>query len=503
MTNVVASKAARPDPKTETDQASVSGTRKHGNDATVFSAAGQARHGAGRGHGPKRDIIELSHPRPGDGSADTKPRTGARQGDGNQEHPPAPPPKSVLVVAVLVVLGLLAWGGYEHWRSYSASAETTSETVDHVVDVQTTQAKRLDTFLTLDLPGQTEAFDTATIFPRATGYISKRRVDIGTRVKKDDLLVHIAAPDLDQQLAQAEAQMGQTRAALVQAQAQVAQAEANLNLAKVTFARTNRLTQQGYETQQNDDTQHANTQTQQANLDAANAGVKVADANVQAQQATIDRLKALTAFEDVVAPFDGVITARNVDIGDLVNADSTTASPMFAMVRDDIIRVIVRVPQSAAIGMRNGLPATVKVPQMPDHEFRGLVARSSVALLYSSRSLTTEVDVPNPKGDLRPGLYVSASFQVPRAQPEVNVPSEALIFNQHGMQVASVQDGKVSLHDVEIDRDHGTNVDLRNGLSGGERIVLNPPALLKDGTKVNEARQEDQKQPGHQQQSKN
>ncbi|MCW6508966.1 efflux RND transporter periplasmic adaptor subunit [Lichenifustis flavocetrariae] len=450
------------------------------------------RHGTDRPN-DGRDVIELSPtPTKEESSTAAKPDDHGKPIEGD-ENPPKPPPKSVFVVAGLIICALVAWGGYTHWRSYESSKQTANDTVTRPVELRTTEAKRLDKPIELTLPGETQALDTANIYPRATGYIDQRAVDIGSRVKKGDMLVHISAPDLDQQLAQAEAQIGQTRASLVQAKAQVAQAEATVNLAQVNLARANTLTQQGYETQQNRDQRQADTQTQQANVDSAKAGVAVAEANIRAQQAAIDRLTALTAFETVKAPFDGVVTSRNVDVGELVNQDSSTGTPMFTVVRDAIMRVIVRVPQGVSDGIRDGLDAKVVVPQSPQQEFKGHVTRSSVALLYSSRTLTTEVDVPNETGALRAGLYVTVTFSVPRANLEVNVPAEALMFDQHGVRIAIVENDIVKLVAVDIARDNGTTLDLRNGLKGGERVVLNPPATLKDGAKVKEIREEDEK----------
>lgn len=375
---------------------------------------------------PKHDVIDVggerqeAEGRGGDQPSDDKQKTETSQiespdqdkvqpGEKNREPsdrlPPKAPPKTVFVIAGLILLLCLAWGAYSHWRTYSDSKQTADQTVNRVVDVRTTAAELQDGPMKLTLPGQTDAFDMANLYPRATGYVSQRLVDIGARVKKGDLLLHIAAPDLDNQLAQALAQRGQTEAALTQAQAQVTQAEANVNLAKVTYARTDQLTQQGYQSLQNRDNQEANVRTQQANLEAAKAGVSVAEANIKAQQATVDRLNALAAFEDVRAPFDGVITNRNVDVGDLLNADTNSGQPLFTIMRDDVIRVTIRVPQNAATSILNGLEATVHVPQMPDKPFTGRVERTSEALLYSSRSLTAEVDVPNPDNLLRSGLY--------------------------------------------------------------------------------------------------
>ena len=239
-------------------------------------------------------------------------------------------PRTAIIVALVVVAALLGWGAYEHWRQNSDAAQTQARTTQFIPTVRTVIAKREDQPIETLLPGQTEAFQIANIFARATGYISDREVDIGNRVKKGDLLVHIAAPDLDQQLAQAVAQLGQVEAALNQAQAQVTQATANLSLQKTNLQRTNDLTQRGFETVQNQQTQQTTVQSNQSALETATAGVKVAEANVRAQQASVDRLRALAQFEDVVAPFDGVVTARNVEVGDLLNADAGSGTPMFA-----------------------------------------------------------------------------------------------------------------------------------------------------------------------------
>ena len=404
--------------------------------------------------------------------------------EAQEEAPPSPPRKLVFVIAGLVLVLALAWGAYTHWRTSSSADETQTQTANDVPEVRTTAAKRVDTPIDITLPGQTEAFDAANIYPRATGYITIRKVDIGSRVKKGDLLVHITAPDLDQQLAQAKAQLGQFTAAETQAEAQVNQAEANLNLAKVTLARTATLTQQGYATLQTRDNDVANQQSQQAMVDTAKAGVKVADANTKAQQATVDRLAALAGFEDVLAPFDGVITTRNVDLGDLVNADTASVTPMFSIANEATIRVTVQVPQNSSSGVHEGVPATMEVPSSPGQQFAGNVTRSSVALLSSARTLDTEVDIANPNGQIRPGLFVYVTLHIPRTYPEVVVPAEALIFNQKGLQVATAEADKAHLRDVTIYRDFGTEVSLSRGLDGGEQVILSPPALLKDGSSI-------------------
>jgi multidrug efflux pump subunit AcrA (membrane-fusion protein) len=407
----------------------------------------------------------------------------ARPASDQTEVPPVPR-KRVFVAVVLVLVGLLAYGAFKHWQTDQRAVQAQEEAIDFVPEVQTITAKADPDPVKLTLPGQTAAFDQATIYPRATGYVAERHVDIGSRVKTGDLLIRIAAPDLDQQLTQAEAQLQQVQAALAQSHAALDQAKANLALANVTFKRTDAMAQRGYETVQNNDNQRTQVQSQQASVETAQAGIKVAEANVQAQQATVDRLKALTRFEEVRAPFDGIVTTRGVDTGDLVNADTKTGTPLFTVAKDRVLRVTAHIPQAEAFEIRDGLVADVYLPQRPDQRFSGRIARSSVALLNSARTLDTEVDVDNAAGALRPGAFVNVAFSIPRDHPNVVLPAEALVFNQNGLQVAVVQDDEVHMQKVSIYRDFGKTVELRDGLNGGEQIILSPPSDLGDHAKV-------------------
>ena len=406
---------------------------------------------------------------------------------GDVHEIPPPPRTGPFLLVGLVALGLLGWGGYGKWQQRAAATETQRKVKDFVPRLRTAGVERTETPVDLTLPGETQAFAKAAIFARATGYVAERRVDIGSRVKAGDILLRIAAPDLDQQLAQAEAQLGQQEAQLLQAKAMVDQARANVNLANVTNSRTSTLAVQGWASRQNADNSQAGVLSQSANLASAEAGVKVAEANIKAQGATVDRLKALTGFKDVVAPFDGVVTTRTVDVGDLVKADAG-GTPLLTMDRDDILRISVNVPQNAAVGVAPGVEASIKVPQMPDRTFRGRVERSSVALLTASRTLTTQVDVPNPDGTLRAGLYVYVTLQIPRTAPAIVVPAEALVFNQNGTQVVVMrEDGHAEWRGVHIKRDFGQTIELDQGLSGHERIVLSPPPDLRDGQPIERA----------------
>ena len=419
--------------------------------------------------------------RPGvDGAADQP------QAKGPAEAPPGRVPRGPLVIAAVIVGTLIGWGTWGQYERAAEASRTEQQTEAFIPTVQVARAKREDGPVMFSLPGTINAFDQATIYARSTGYIAERRVDIGTRVKKGDLLVLVSAPDLDQQLAQANAQLAQTQAAVLQATAQAESAASSANLANVTNQRTSSLAVLGWETKQNADNARLGLAGLRSGENAAQAAVKVAQANLGAQSAVVNRLEQLKQYENVTAPFDGVITSRSVDIGDLVSADSNGAgNPLFTLARDSVVRVQVDVPQSGAIGIHDGLDATARVAELPGRAFKGKVTRSAVALVQSSRTMRMEVDIENADGALRPGLYVSLDIAIPRPAPGIVIPAESIIFNGQGLRVAVVGGGgAVHLQNVAIYRDFGTSVELRSGLDGGELVVLSLPSTVGEGGKV-------------------
>lgn len=411
--------------------------------------------------------------------------TELRKPSGRDALPKGKGPRLLLIGVGAVLLATLAWGGWTQYGTSQRAAEAQQQEADFRPMVRTATARREDGPVKLTLPGTTLAFDQANLYGRATGYIAERKVDIGSRVRKGDLLLRIAAPDLDAQLLQAEAQLGQTLAAAVQANAQVDAARFNLELATKTNSRTSTLASQGWETRQNADNSQTSLSTNSTNLEAALAGVKVAEANRQAQLAAVQRLQRLTEYERIVAPFDGVITARNIDTGDLVTADAGTGTPALTIQRDDVIRVQAYVPQSGASGIAEGVAVRVRVPELPTRAFDGSVTRSATALDPASRTLLVQADVPNPDGALHPGSFVDVAFDIPRAHPGVVVPAEAVLFDAEGLHVAVVADDDTAhMVKVTIARDFGTSVELATGLAGGERVALQPPTNLRDGQAV-------------------
>jgi len=320
------------------------------------------------------------------------------------------------------------------------------------------------------LPGTTAAFAAANIYARATGYISRRNVDIGDHVKQGELLAELAVPELDEQISQNEATLEQLKAA-------VQQAQANATLAQATWGRDKPLLRDGWVTGHQGD---IDLQT----VKADEAAVRVAQANVSAQERLLRVLHQNRAYASVVAPFDGVITQRNVDVGALVQGNANTGTFMFEIMRKDVIRVWVYVPQDAAFGVAPGVDAIVRVPELPDREFPGKVTRIADALQSGTRTLLTEIDIPNPDGALSPGIYCSVELKIPRKTPSFIIPAEALMFNRNGLQAAVVKDGKAEIRNVRVTRDLGTQVQVDAGVSAGERVILNPPVTLVDGSKV-------------------
>jgi RND family efflux transporter MFP subunit len=372
--------------------------------------------------------------------------------------------------AFLLLAAALAVGA---WRSYSQHREaiaTSEQHRDFVPSVRVAAVRASDGDVLVTLPATTSAFSVANIFARASGYIDKRDVDIGDHVKEGQLLVQIVAPELDHQIAQAEATLGQLKAAEQQAQA-------NMELARVTWGRDKGLVDKGWVTAQQGT---IDVQT----LKAQEAAVGVAQANVAAQQAQLQVLNQQKLYQRVVAPFDGVITQRNVDVGSLVQADAVGSTFMFTIMQSNVIRTQVFVPQDQAFGLRPGVDAVVRVPEIPDRTFPGKVTRIADALQPGTRTLLTEIDIPNPDGVLTPGTYGTIELHIPRKTPSLLVPADAIIFNSGGLQVAVIEDGVAHIRKISVARDLGTQVEVRDGVKPGDQVILNPAVDLVEGRKV-------------------
>ncbi|MEK7988550.1 efflux RND transporter periplasmic adaptor subunit [Burkholderia contaminans] len=315
---------------------------------------------------------------------------------------------------------------------------------------------------TLTLPGSVMPFADASIYARTSGYIAHWSADLGTHVKAGQTLAQISAPDLDAQLRQARADE--------------ASAQANYDYAKSTAQRWQDMLKTQSVSQQDTDTKVADMNAKRAMLASA--------------QANVAHLAELVSYESVAAPFDGVITARNVDVGTLVTAGGTPGSPglsgeLFHLEQTDTLRVFVDVPQDSATGVSAGTSVYLTTPQYPGRRFAARVARSAGAIDPVTRTLRVEIDVDNRDGALMPGAYAQAHLVVPSAAPALDLPVSALLFRPGGVTVATVgANGRTALKTVQIGRDFGTRVEIVSGLAAGDRVIDNPGDAITAGEAV-------------------
>jgi RND family efflux transporter MFP subunit len=372
--------------------------------------------------------------------------------------------------ALLLLLGGLAVGVWRHYALHLDVTAAAEQHRDFVPSVRVEAVRASANTMAVTLPATTNAFQAADIFARASGYVTERDVDIGSRVKAGDLLAAITAPELDHQIAQA-------KASLAQAKASRRQTKANRELARVTWGRDSVLVRQGWATQQQGDTDRLNYAAQQQ-------AKQVGDAAIQSQEAQLLVLRQQKAYQQVIAPFDGVVTRRNIDVGSLVQADATSGTFMFALTQSDVMRIRLYVPQDAAIGVKPGVDAVIRVPEMPGSLFTGKVTRIADALDPATRTLMTEIDVPNSEGELSPGIYCTVELKIPRRTRSLIVPAGAIVFDRDGLHALVVESGIAHSRKITEIRDLGTEVEVSDGVKQGEWVVLTPPVDLEDGSKV-------------------
>ena len=309
----------------------------------------------------------------------------------------------------------------------------------------------------LVLPGNVDAFYSANIHGQVKGYVSEWRKDIGAKVKQGDVLAVVDTPELDQSIAAA--------------QSEVEKAKANLALAKVTAARWNSLRNTAAVSQQAADEKDADAHARAADVDAA--------------QSNVDRLKAQKAFANIVAPFDGVVTARNVDVGSLVRADGVDTPPLFTVADIHQMRIYVPVPETYAADLKDGMKATLELPEYPDRTFDATIVTTSHAIDPKSRTLLVELLADNKDGVLSPGAFTRVHFRIPPDPNTFTIPASALVFRDAAPKVAVVGlDNRIALKEVHILRDLGTTVEIAGGVNEDERIVSHPPDSIVAGEEV-------------------
>lgn len=361
------------------------------------------------------------------------------------------------------------FGWYPKHKAHAELAGETAVLADALLRVEVVTPKILSSTRAVVLPGSVRPLEETVLYPRASGYVHKWFFDIGDRVKEGQLLAEIDTPEIDQQIAQAQAEVARAKAGVVQSRAQSQYSNQALD-------RVNKLAPEGVASQQEVDKSSA-----QRDVDLSN--IEVANANVGAQSANLRRLMQLKSFARVTAPFDGTVTSRNVERGALVTPG--TASPLFSLAQSDTVRVYVQVPQGLAGGIKADLPAKVNVREYPGRAFDGKVARFAGALDPATRTMNTEVRVPNPKGELLSGTYAEVALTLPTPHQVFEVPASALLNDADGLRVAVVDaDDQIHQAKVVIERDLGATLEISVGLTGTERVVkLANPALI-EGRKV-------------------
>ena len=382
-----------------------------------------------------------------------------------RRSPPAPPPlrgsrKSWIIVpiALVIVGGVLVFGILSRLKDEANLRKAVAQTSSPSVSV--VQPKRGAPVEELILPGNVQPFISSPIYARTDGYLKKWYFDIGAHVKAGQLLAVIDAPEMDQELAQAKSTL--------------ATAQANLELAQITKDRYTIL--------------FAKHAVPQQDRDNAIGTYNADKATVDADQASVQRYAALVSFERIYAPFDGVITARNTDIGDLINSGSNTApkTNLFNMVQTDILRVYVNVPEEFSRGVKPGQTQTdIALAEFPGRRFPGKLVRTAEAITASTRTLLVEIDVPNPTSTaLFSGSYAEVHLKIPSQNPTYIIPANTLLFRTQDLQVGVVQNGKVMLKNVTPGHDFGNEIEIVAGLGDSDHVIVNPSDSLVNGQTV-------------------
>ncbi len=360
-----------------------------------------------------------------------------------------------VLVVVALALGLAIYAGLHGRRGADAALKRATEAAatPTVAVVHPSASSPTDELV---LPGTVRAFTDAPIYARASGYLKKWHVDIGSKVTRGQLLAEIETPELDQQLRQARADLENARA--------------TMEMSRTTADRWQALFKRDAVSRQESDEKLSDYHARKATVDASGANVK--------------RLEDLQAFQKITAPFDGVITARNTDIGALIDAGAGQARELFRLAAIDKLRVFVSVPQTYAQAARPGTSTAITLEENPGRIYRGTLARTSSALDPVARTMLSEVEMDNPTGEVLPGAYVVVRLRVGRETRGLTIPANTLLFRAEGLRVAVVRDGRAELVPVKIGRDYGRSVEVVEGLQPGDAVILDPADSLVSGTAV-------------------
>jgi membrane fusion protein, multidrug efflux system len=393
--------------------------------------------------------------------------------DHRPPHETAPPPRNLRRVGLIAVVAAIVIAVFGILQRRGHEAEVAQWTQDQAIPTVAVITPKVGAATQrLVLPGTVQAWYEAPIYARVPGYLKDWNFDYGAHVKKGDVLAEIETPDLDAQLSAAQAKLNSARAVV-----NVRQAEKQF--AETTFQRW-RDSPKGVVSVQEQE-------SKEADYNSAIARFNSATAEVAADQGEVDRLQALESFKSITAPFDGVVTARETDIGALINAGSggNNQPELFRVADIHMMRIYVQVPQQLSAGIRAGLTAEVHLPQYPDKTFKATVATTSNAINTNARTLLVELHADNPDGLLQPGAYAQVDFELPSNPNVVRIPTSALVFREHGTEVAIIGPGdKIDLRPITLGRNLGTEIEVLKGLTVSDRLVNSPPDSLATGDTV-------------------
>jgi RND family efflux transporter MFP subunit len=385
------------------------------------------------------------------------------------------------VVAAAIAAGLLP--RLSRQKGLAAAAEVVKEQKPVVIASPARFAPSKDS---IDLPGDLQAMVDSPIFARADGYLKSRKVDIGDRVKAGQLMAEIETPELDRQIDQARATLAQSQATLKELEADITLSRANLNLAQVTLDRWAHLSTKGAVSKQDLDQKQADFDVKKAQTEHAEASLATAQETILASAANVKRLEEMKGFASVAAPFDGIVTARNVDIGTLINAGNTSASKeMFRVAKITPLRIFVNVPQTYVEEIHNGQAAELRVQERPGQLFPARITNISDSLDSASRAMLVILETPNPTGALYPGMYAQVRFAAAKSKPLLRVPGDTVMLTTNGPRLAVVgADHVVHFRSVTLGEDLGAEVEIVSGLKPGELVISNPGDSVQEGAVV-------------------
>jgi RND family efflux transporter MFP subunit len=396
--------------------------------------------------------------------------------------------KWIFILVIVVLLATVVNRGIN--SRIKAASIVKQETADLAIPAVSVIHPRLgESKQELVLPGNLQAFSFAPIYARTSGYLKKWYFDIGARVKAGQVLAEIDAPELDQQLRQAKANLQQAQAALEQALANRQQSKANEEYAKITADRWKQLTAEGVVSNQDNDQKQSQYQALVANSQALDKAIAAARSNVSAQDANIGLLEQLQDYRIVKAPFDGVITARSTDVGYLINAgNGGTAQELFRMAASDRLRLFVNVPEVSSRAAVPGVDAELILAEYPGRKFHGKLVRTADAMDSATRTLLTEIDVDNTSGELKPGSYAEVHMALPGGRALI-IPVSSVLFRSEGLRVGVVRAGKngestVEMRPVTLGKDFGNEVEITSGITASDQVIESPSDSLTSGTVV-------------------